>query len=49
MYYVSILKDPSDADIYVGFSMDLRTRMKAHKSGHREMEAGLLRSVRFGD
>ena len=36
MYYVYILKHPAEDDIYIGFSTDLRTRMKAHKSEHRE-------------
>ena len=36
MYYVYILKHPTEDDIYIGFSTDLRTRMKAHKSEHRE-------------
>jgi predicted GIY-YIG superfamily endonuclease len=34
MYYVYILKHPAEADIYIGFSADLRTRMNAHKSEH---------------
>ena len=36
MYYVYILKHPSEDDIYIGFSTDLCSRMKAHKSEHRE-------------
>ena len=36
MYYVYILKHPTEEEIYIGFSTDLRTRMKAHKSKHWE-------------
>ena len=36
MYYVYILKRPSEDDIYIGFSTDLRLRMKDHQSVHRD-------------
>jgi putative endonuclease len=32
MYYVYILKHPSEDRIYIGFSTDLRSRMKRHQS-----------------
>ena len=35
MYYVYILKHPTEDDIYIGFSTDLRARMKDHHSAHR--------------
>ena len=35
MYYVYILKHPTEDDIYIGFSADLRARMKGHHSVHR--------------
>jgi len=35
MYYVYILKHPSEDRIYIGFSADLRSRMKRHQSVHR--------------
>jgi putative endonuclease len=35
MYYVYILKHPVGDEIYIGFSTDLRTRMRAHKGEHR--------------
>ncbi len=34
MYYVYILKHPSEDRIYIGFSTDLRSRMKRHRSEH---------------
>ena len=34
MYYVYILKHPSKDLIYIGFSTDLRSRMKRHRSEH---------------
>jgi predicted GIY-YIG superfamily endonuclease len=39
MYYVYILKHPTEDDIYTGFSKDLRSRMKDHQSVHRNYEA----------
>jgi predicted GIY-YIG superfamily endonuclease len=36
MYYVYILKHLSEDKIYVGFNTDLRARMKAQRSEHRE-------------
>ncbi len=36
MYYVYILKHPAEDRIYVGFSTDLRSRMKDHQSEHRD-------------
>lgn len=36
MYYVYILKHPSADRIYIGFSSDLRARMRDHKSVHRD-------------
>ena len=34
MYYVYILKHPSKDLIYIGFSTDLRSRLKRHRSEH---------------
>jgi putative endonuclease len=34
MYYVYILKQPSEDRIYIGFSTDLRSRMRRHRSEH---------------
>ena len=34
MYYVYILKHPSEDRIYIGFSTDLRSRLKRHRSEH---------------
>ena len=36
MYYVYILKHPTEDRIYIGFSTDLRSRMKDHESVHRD-------------
>ncbi len=36
MYYVYILKHPTEDRIYIGFSTDLRSRMQDHKSVHRD-------------
>ena len=36
MYYVYVLKHPTEDRIYIGFSTDLRSRMKTHKTEHRE-------------
>ena len=36
MYYVYILKRPSEDDIYIGLSTDLRLRMKDHQSVYRD-------------
>ena len=36
MYYVYVLKHPTEDRIYIGFSTDLRSRMKTHKAEHRE-------------
>ena len=36
MYYVYILKHPTDDRIYIGFSTDLRARMQDHQSVHRD-------------
>ncbi len=36
MYYVYILKHPTKDRIYIGFSTDLRSRMKDHQSVHRD-------------
>ena len=36
MYYVYILKHPTDDRIYIGFSTDLRARMRDHQSVHRD-------------
>jgi predicted GIY-YIG superfamily endonuclease len=30
MYYVYVLSDPDSGDIYVGYSADLKARMKGH-------------------
>ena len=35
MYYVYILKNPTENQIYIGFSTDLRSRMKIHRTEHR--------------
>ncbi len=34
MYYVYILKHPSEDRIYIGFSTDLKGRMKRHRTEH---------------
>ena len=34
MYYVYILKHPTKERIYIGFSTDLRSRLKRHPSEH---------------
>ena len=34
MYYVYILKHPTEDRIYIGFSTDLRGRMRRHGSEH---------------
>ena len=34
MYYVYILKHPTDDRIYIGFSTDLRSRMRRHRIEH---------------
>ena len=34
MYYVYILKDPTEERIYIGFSTDLRSRLTRHRSEH---------------
>jgi predicted GIY-YIG superfamily endonuclease len=34
MYYVYILKHPTEDQIYIGFSTDLRSRMRVHKTEH---------------
>ena len=34
MYYVYILKHPTEERIYIGFSTDLRSRLKRHRSEH---------------
>ena len=36
MYYVYILKHPTEDRIYIGFSTDLRARMPDHQSVHRD-------------
>jgi predicted GIY-YIG superfamily endonuclease len=36
MYYVYILKHPTEDRIYIGFSTDLRARMQDHQSVHRD-------------
>ena len=36
MWYVYILKHPSEDRIYIGFSTDLRPRMNEHKSADRK-------------
>jgi putative endonuclease len=36
VYYVYILKHPTEDRIYIGFSTDLRARMQDHKSVHRD-------------
>jgi putative endonuclease len=36
MYYVYILKHPTENRIYIGFSTDLRARMQDHQSLHRD-------------
>jgi predicted GIY-YIG superfamily endonuclease len=36
MYYVYDLKHPTEDQIYIGFSADLRSRMKDHQSVHRD-------------
>lgn len=34
MFYVYILKHPTEDRIYIGFSTDLRARMRDHQSAH---------------
>ncbi len=34
MYYVYILKHPTEDRIYIGFSTDLRSRVKEHRTLH---------------
>ena len=34
MYYVYVLKHPSEERIYIGFSSHLRDRMRIHKAEH---------------
>ncbi len=34
MYYVYILKHPTEERIYIGLSTDLRSRLKRHRSEH---------------
>ena len=36
MYYVYILKHPTEDRIYIGFSTDLRARMQDQQSVHRD-------------
>jgi predicted GIY-YIG superfamily endonuclease len=36
MYYVYILKHPTENRIYIGFDTDLRSGMKDHQSAHRD-------------
>ena len=47
MYYVYILKHPTEDRIYIGFSTDLRARMQDHQPRASRLETGLLRSLRF--
>ena len=35
MYYVYMLQSPKADDIYIGFTPDLRRRMREHRSEHR--------------
>lgn len=34
MFYVYVLKSTVNNDLYVGFSKDLKTRVKTHNAGH---------------
>ena len=36
MYYVYLLQSPGADDIYIGFTPDLRRRMREHGSEHRD-------------
>ena len=36
MYYVYMLQSPEADDIYIGFTPDLRRRMREHRSEHRD-------------
>ena len=36
MYYVYVLKHPTENRIYIGFSTDLRSRIKVHKTEHSQ-------------
>ena len=36
MYYVYLLQSPKTDDIYIGFTPDLRRRMREHRSEHRD-------------
>ena len=40
MYYVYVLKSQMNGDIYVGFSNDLRSRVKEHNSGKSSYTKG---------
>jgi putative endonuclease len=33
MFYVYVLRSESDAGLYIGFTMDLRRRLKEHEAG----------------
>ena len=35
MYYVYMLQSPKADDVYIGFTPDLRGRMREHRSEHR--------------
>src|SRR5207248_10889894 len=35
MYYVYLLQSPKADDIYIGFTPDLRRRMREHRNEHR--------------
>ena len=35
MYYVYMLQSPKADDVYIGFTPDLRRRMREHRSEHR--------------
>jgi len=37
MYYVYLLQSPGADDIYIGFTPDLRRRMREHGSQHRDL------------
>lgn len=40
MYYVYVLQSESDSGLYIGFSTDLRRRLRQHKAGESQATAG---------
>ncbi len=42
MYYVYVLKSHKDRQMYIGYTVDLRRRIKEHESGHVQSTKGRL-------